>query len=152
MNPTHTRILFVLAMFLLAGATTATADILPNRRPIPQAPLPSAAEACAPIRISSVEDVQLHVHGAVATLEALGTVSTLGWRTSQLRFMTVQSPDGPNATAVYEFVGCPPEIGAEVISPVSASTIITVPLSHLHRIVVKAASNERGLAIDAPAP
>jgi hypothetical protein len=161
--PRQASQLFVVIALLLAGASAVRADIAPPRpappRPAPPQPEPKpvvqpvqSAGACDAVPIYSIDGVHLE-HGVdAATLTAVGTTSTAGWHDAALRFTSVLHPDEPDATATYEFVACPPEAGAEVLSPVTAAINLVLPLADFHYVVIKAKTNEQTLDLHAPSP
>lgn len=105
----------------------------------------TAASACAPDRVTAVETANLEFRTGEIVVSAEGSVPTAGWKNASLRLLAV-SADG--ATAVFEFVACPPAgFAAEVISNVSAKTEMTENLKSIRRVVVKARSNEQTLDV-----
>ena len=152
--------LFAAVALLLAAASTGRADIAPHSpgpypRPLvlpPEPVQPQPPGTCDAVRIYSVDDAHLVHRGEAATLTAVGTVSTAGWHDAQLRFTSVIHPHEADATATYEFVACPPEVGAEVMSPVAAAIDLVMPSASLHYIVINAQTNEKTLDLDARPP
>ncbi len=135
---------------LLVGATAARADIAPPyggwrgaRRPLPPA-------SCTKVRIHAVDGAQLDRQGNAGTLSANGTASTGGWHDAELRLVTVDRNEARGATAIYELVGCPPETSAGGSTRLTAAT--PLPPARVHRIVIKAATNEQTVDLDAPLP
>jgi len=142
---------FVAIALLLAAAGAVRADIPPPRPspppPRPQPVPPQPPETCNAVPIYSIDDAHLEHRGDTATLTASGTVSTAGWHDAQLRFTSIRAD-----AAIYEFVACPPEVGAEVMSPVTAAVPLVKPRPLIHHIVIKAQTNEKTLDLDALPP
>jgi hypothetical protein len=154
--------LFAAFVALLAGLGAVSADIAPPRpspqpsppRPEPR-PQPESSQspgACNAVLIYSVDGANLQNGTDAATLTAAGTVSTAGWHDAALRFVGVLHPTEADATATYEFVACPPQVAAEVMSPVNAAITLPSPPANFHYVVIKAQTNTQTLDVHAPTP
>jgi hypothetical protein len=116
--------------------------------PTPQRPLPPPD--CKQGRVYSVESVHVEMHGNILILAAEGTTSTAGWHNSSLRFLRELHPNERDATGVYEFVACRPEIAAEVMTPIAADVPLVGSVATLRHFVIEAQTNAQTLDIDAP--
>lgn len=139
------RLLAAIALLLL-GATAVRADIPPpygawQRTPRPLPP------PCTKVRIHAVDSAQLDRHGDTGTLSANGAASAAGWHDAELRLIT---SNAPGATAIYELVACPPGNSAEASPRLTAATPLAP--ARLHRIVIKAETNEQTVNLDAALP
>jgi hypothetical protein len=135
--------------FVMLGANPAQADSPP---PNPGPPPPQLVPAeCKAVLVRSIEHVAIEP-GTPPKIVASGTVSTAGWKDPQLRFRSITKFKSRDASAVYAFVACPPESGAEVLTPITAETILNLSpqLGRVYHLVVEAATNRVTLDPDAP--
>jgi hypothetical protein len=107
--------------------------------------------ACQAVLVRSVEHVAIEP-GTPPKLVADGTVSGAGWTEPQLRFRSITKFQSHDSSALYAFVACPPEAGAEVPTPITTKTILNLApaLGPVKRIVIEAATNKAELPLDAP--
>lgn len=163
--PRQARGLFLAVALLMAGASVVRADIAPPRRlppqpqPLPPQPKPEQvlkptqpSAPCKAVPIYSIDNAHI-VHGTDATtITAGGTASTAGWHDAELSFVSVDHSNEADSTATYQFVACPPEVGAEVMSPVTATLTLVLPLANFRYVVIKAQTNDQMLDLHAPFP
>jgi hypothetical protein len=100
---------------------------------------------CATDAVYSIEAANLDIRGTAITISAEGLASTAGWKNTNLKLESVSEDQ---TTITYRFVGCPPEFGADVITPVSAQTQFIGDISALRHVVIKAKTNLQTLNID----
>lgn len=105
---------------------------------------PEPAKTCAAVRVYSVEAANLEFGRGTITVKAEGMASTLGWKMPALRLLPA---NGNAGTLAYEFVGCPPAFGAEVMSTISAQTTIATNTEAVKRIVIEAKTNSQSLDV-----
>jgi hypothetical protein len=106
---------------------------------------------CKPAPVRSVERAAIEP-GAAPKLVAHGTASSAGWQKAELRFRSITKFRSRDASAVYAFVACPPDAGAEVATPITAETLwnLSPQLGRVYHVVIEAATNS--LTFDPPAP
>lgn len=136
------------AGFLLCGAFPVQADLLPFRPNRPD-PVPRPPPACAKVPVLSVESARLEVRDDTIILSAAGTAGSAGWRDAELRFVSILHPESAEATAVFALVACPPEISAQVLTPLAATTPLRGEVSGVHRFRIEARSNAQTVTLDA---
>jgi hypothetical protein len=138
------RCVLVAMAFALLGVNPA-----PAGSPAP-APKPfQLPPECKAVPVRSVEHAEIQ-QGAAPKLVANGTVSTAGWTDAQLRFRTITKFRSRDASAIYAFVACPPESGAEVVTPITAETAwnLSPQLGRVYHLVIEAATNRIVLDLD----
>lgn len=124
----------VLAAIAIFGGLPLTTDAAP----------PEPATTCTAERVYSVEAANLEFGRGTIAVKAEGMASTLGWKMSALRFLPA---NGDAGTLTYEFVGCPPAFGAEVMSPISAQATIAANAGMVKHIVIEAKTNNQTLDV-----
>ena len=104
---------------------------------------------CKAVPVRSVDHAEIR-QGAAPKLVANGTVSTAGWTDAQLRFRSITKFRSRDASAVYAFVACPPDSGAEVVTPIMAETAwnLSPQLGRVYHLVIEAATNRIVLDLD----
>lgn len=105
---------------------------------------PELAKTCTAERVYSVEAANLEFGRGTIAIKAEGMASTLGWKMPALRLLPASGDAG---TLTYEFVGCRPAFGAEVMSPISAQTTIATNTDAVKRIVIEAKTNSQSLDV-----
>ena len=139
---------FLIAIsFAMVGVHPAHADIAPpDPRPVPPQLVPPE---CKAVSVRSVDHASIE-QGTAPKLVATGTVSTAGWKDAQLRFRSITKFRSRDASAVYAFVACPPESGAEVVTPITAETAwnLSPQLGRVYHVVIEAATNRITLDLD----
>lgn len=140
---TATRSRLIAATFAIACANPAQAD-----SPAPASPYQLPAE-CKAVLVRSVEHASIEP-GAEPKLVANGTVASAGWKDAQLRFRSITKFRSRDASAVYAFVACPPEGGAEVPTPITAAALwnLSPQLGRVYHVVVESATNSVTLDLD----
>jgi hypothetical protein len=137
----------IAASFAMLGLNPARADSPPpNPASSPPYQLPPE---CKAVSVRSVEHVAIDP-GTPPRIVAKGTASSAGWKDPQLRFRSITKFRSRDASALYAFVACPPEAGAEVLTPITAETVLNLSpqLGPIHRIVIEAATNTASLDLD----
>jgi hypothetical protein len=140
---TYRRIIAT-ALLLLAGVIVGRADMAPHYGWRPRHP----QEVCVAIRILSVDNAQINRQNGEVNLTVNGVTSSAGWRNAELRIVDVRGQGAVETEAIYEFVACPPEHAIEALTPITAALLLSPPLANLHRIVVKAQTNEKTVEFD----
>ena len=138
-----TRSFFFATALVIAGASPVHADSPPPASPYQLPP------ECKAVLVRSVEHASIE-QGAEPKLMAKGTVSSAGWKDAQLRFRSITKFRSRDASAVYAFVACPPEAGAEVPTPITAAALwnLSPQLGRVYHVVVEAATNSVTLDLD----
>ena len=135
---------FIVAVSLaLLGPSPARAD-----SPSPPYQLPPE---CKAVPVRSVDHVSIEP-GTPPKIVATGTVPAAGWKDPQLRFRSITRLRSRDASALYAFVACPPDAGTEVLTPITAATILNLSpqLGRVYHLVVEAATNSATLELEAP--
>ncbi len=111
---------------------------------------PSSQPACVPKPVFSIDDAEILFMVPDQHLVVKGTAPSTGWTDIQLQLVS-PVPDTfaslfTGAIATYQLVGCPPAIGADVLTPLDETRIYLLP--GLRQIIIKASSNEKILGPD----
>ncbi len=137
---------FLIAVsFALLAVSPARAD---NPPPVP-GPRQEVSGACHGVAVRSVDHASIE-QGAAPKIIVSGTVSSAGWKDAQLRFRSITKFRSRDASAVYAFVACPPESGAEVVTPITAEAAwnLSPQLGRVYHVVIEAATNTITLDLD----
>jgi hypothetical protein len=103
-----------------------------------------AKAACDQQQVYSIDTAHLEFHGAMIAVKAQGMVPTAGWTGAQLQRLLANSD--PH-TVMYSFVACKPVAGAQVMSPLTAATVITANTATLAKIVIRSQTNSQTLDV-----
>jgi len=131
----------------MAGVQAARAES-PPAEPAP-APPQYLSGACKAVPVRSVEHAAIEP-GTAPRIVVTGTVPNAGWKDPQLRFRSITKFRSRDASAVYAFVACPPEAGAEVVTPIAAEAAwnLSPQLGRVYHVVIEAATNTITLDLD----
>jgi hypothetical protein len=147
MMPKESWTILIAVSFAMLGVNPAQADSSPpDPGPVPWQ---SMSTACKAVSVRSVDHASIE-QGTVPKLVASGMVSTAGWKNAELRFRSITKFRSRDASAVYAFVACPPDSGAEVLTPITAETLwnLSPQLGRVHHIIIEAATNTTTLDLD----
>lgn len=93
------------------------------------------AETCDRQIVMRIDSAQVTVNASGVTIDAFGVAESAGWSKPTI---VVTGTDGSTATADY--VGCRPEVSAQVLTPVYTRTTVTVPAA-VTKIVIRTKTN-----------
>jgi hypothetical protein len=104
----------------------------------------TAEAACDQQQIYSVDTAHLEFGNGMIAIKAQGMAATAGWTGAQLLRLAANSDP---RTVMYSFVACKPVVAAQVMSPVSAATVITANTATLAKIVIRSQTNTQTLDV-----
>lgn len=126
-----TRI-FSAVMFLAVGATAA----------ISTSSTQASGASCDLQQVMQIDSAKVSVEPDGFSIDAYGTSESAGWSKSRL-VITQQS----GTTATVDFVACRPEMAAQVLTPIQASSVLDMPLD-TKTIIIRARTNSMTVEIN----
>ena len=106
-----------------------------------RAPVSRAASACDRHQVMQIDSAKVSVEPDGFSIDAYGTSESAGWSKPVL---VVAQHSG--TTATVDFVACRPEVSAQVLTPIQASSMLDLPLD-TKTIIIRARSNSMTVEI-----
>jgi len=94
-----------------------------------------AAATCDRQQVMQIDSAKLSVEPDGFSVDAYGTSESAGWSKPML-VITQQS----GTSATVDFVACRPEVSAQVLTPIQATTMLNLPLD-TKTIIIRARTN-----------
>jgi len=107
------------------------------------APSTHAAATCDRQQVMQIDSAKVSVEPDGFSIDAYGTSESAGWGKP-----TVVIAQQSGTTATVDFVACRPEISAQVLTPIQASSILALPLD-TKTIIIRARTNSMTVEIHA---
>lgn len=102
-----------------------------------------AAAGCDRQMLMQIDSAKVSIEPDGFSVDAFGTSESAGWKNATL-IVSQQSGD----TATIDFVGCRPEVSAQVLTPIQTSAMLDLPLD-TKRLVIRARTNSMTIEINA---
>jgi len=104
----------------------------------------AANQTCDEQPAFSIAAANLKLAKGTIAVTAYGMASTLGWKSPALKRLP---GDGDAGTVTFMFVACRPAFGAEVMTPIAATTTITANAGAVKHVVIEAQTNSQTLDV-----
>jgi hypothetical protein len=140
------------ASLIAIGTTAAIAGSpstilsMPTLRPIvpiaptavvPAAEAPAATPACDLKQVMQVDSGKGSGRADRFAIDSYGESESAGWKSPQLRFVRLSTD---KSVAILDFVGCRPEVSAQVVTPVEAHAALALDPA-TKRVVIRSRTN-----------
>ena len=96
----------------------------------------AAAPACDRQIVMQTDSAKISVEPDGFAIEAYGVSESAGWKNP-----TLVHAGSSGGVATVDFVACRPEVSAQVLTPIQASTTLDLDLATTRRIVIRARTN-----------
>jgi len=107
------------------------------------APTTRAAATCDRQQVMQIDSAKVSVGPDGVSIDAYGTSESAGWSTP---VVVIAQQSG--TTATVDFVACRPEISAQVLTPIQASSVLALP-GDTKTIIIRARSNSMTVELNA---
>lgn len=103
-----------------------------------------AAVSCDRQLIMQIDSATVSIEPDGFSISAFGASESAGWK-NPILIVSQQSGD----SATIDFVGCRPEVSAQVLTPIQTRALLDLPLG-TNRLIIRARTNSTTIEISAP--
>jgi hypothetical protein len=107
------------------------------------APASRAGASCDRAQVMQIDSAKVSVEPDGVSIDAYGTSESAGWGKPEV---VIAQQSG--TTATVDFVACRPEVSAQVLTPIQASSMLTLP-PDTTAIIIRARTNSMTVEINA---